>query len=445
MAEANAAKLKRDNAQYSGRFVLAYKWVALAVFGLSLFWGGFFTLQGHVFLAACEFLLAGIALLGWGLARGGRLATALLLTQLAFLVFVGSLCLVFDIPSAAAPRVSHIFFLVLALLGYLNFKRQHSRAQLALVGLSIVAFVVFASTTYSLPFARPIPDSVRLYGSWMNAAMATAMLIACVHALQVELERPDRKGQELKAALWNRQFELFYQPQVDRSGGIIGAETLLRWKHPRRGYVSPGEFIPQAEEAGVMGLIGQWVLENACRTLADWSRDPELARMTLSVNVSASQFLDENFEQLVMRMIERFEIDPALMKLEITESVMVDNIDLVAAKMQILRGIGLGMALDDFGTGYSSLGYIRRLPLTQLKIDRSFVQEVTENERSASLARSIIQLGRDLDLAVLAEGVETPEQFAVLRDGGCEEFQGFYFGRPMPLADFEQRLTRKAA
>jgi EAL domain-containing protein (putative c-di-GMP-specific phosphodiesterase class I) len=124
---------------------------------------------------------------------------------------------------------------------------------------------------------------------------------------------------------------------------------------------------------------------------------------------------------------------------------MVTNTELVAAKMQILRGIGVGMALDDFGTGYSSLGYLRRLPLTQLKIDRSFVQEVTENERSASLARSIIQLGRDLDLSVLAEGVETAEQFAFLREGGCEEFQGFYFGRPMPLAAFENGLVRKVA
>lgn len=445
MAVDTSAGAARSQAQYSGRFVLAYRWVALAVCGLSLFWGVLFTLQGNLALGFSEFILAGIALAGWALASSGRLATALLLTQLTFLVFVAVLSLVFDIPNANAPRVSHIFFLVLAVLGYLNFKRRHSRVQLAIVALSVLAFVAFAASNYSLPFAQPLPDAVRLYGSWVNAAMATAMLVACVHALQLELERPDRKGQELKAALWNRQFQLFYQPQVDREGRIIGAETLLRWKHPKRGYVSPGEFIPQAEEAGVMGLIGQWVLETACRTLADWSRDPQMAGLTLSVNVSASQFLDESFERSVMDVIALFDINPALLKLEITESVMVASLDLVAAKMQVLRGLGVGMALDDFGTGYSSLGYLRRLPLTQLKIDRSFVQDVTENERSAALARSIIHLGQDLELAVLAEGVETEAQFIFFRDGGCEEFQGFYFGRPMPLADFEQGLLRKAA
>ena len=445
MAAGDAARKIGSAAQYSGRFVLAYRWIALAVGVLSMFWAVFFALQGVWALSISQIAVTALAILSVTLASNRPLATALLFTQVAFLFSIVLLCLAFDVPSADVPRVSHIFLLVLALLGYLNFKRQPSALQLALIILCILGFVVLSSTSYAVPFAQPIPDTVRVHGAWLNAGVATLALVACVYFFQLELERPDRRGQELKAALWARQFELFYQPQVDRNGQMIGAEALLRWKHPVRGYVSPGEFIPQAEEAGLMSEIGQWVLETACRTLLQWSLRPETRSLTLSVNASASQFLDADFEQVVMRLLDRFAIDPRLLKLEITESVMMTSADMVVGKMQALRALGIGMALDDFGTGYSSLAYLRRLPLTQLKIDRSFVKEVNENERSASLARSIVQLGHDLDLCVLAEGVETAEQFAFLAESGCEEFQGFYFDRPLPLADLEAKLVREAA
>jgi EAL domain-containing protein (putative c-di-GMP-specific phosphodiesterase class I)/uncharacterized membrane protein len=445
LAEPKPQQASAQQTQYSRRFALAYQWVALVIAGLSLFWSLFFVTQGHAVLVISQLVLAGVSFASWALARNGKLTMAILLTQVVFLSFIAELCLLFDVPSAEVPRVSHIFLLPLALLGYLHFKHRPSKTQLVLIGLSLASFVLLASTSFALPFATPIGDEIRVYGAVLNAVVATLILAGCIFAFQMQVERPGRAGQELKSALWNRQFELFYQPQVDRSGRIIGAEALLRWKHPIRGYVSPGEFIPLAEDAGLMREIGHWVLETACQTLVRWRSNADLAQLALSVNVSASQFLDEDFEQSVLHVIDTFSIDPALLKLEVTESVMVTNTELVAAKMQILRSIGVGMALDDFGTGYSSLGYLRRLPLTQLKIDRSFVQEVTENERSASLARSIIQLGRDLDLSVLAEGVETAEQFAFLREGGCEEFQGFYFGRPMPLAAFEDGLIRKVA
>jgi len=445
LADLKPEQASAQQTQYSRRFALAYQWGALAIAGLSLFWSLFFLTQDHALLVFSQLVLAGVSFASWALARNGKLTMAILLTQVVFLSFIAELCLLFDVPSADVPRVSHIFLLPLALLGYLHFKHRPSRMQLVLIGLSLGGFVLLASTSFALPYAKPIGDEIRVYGAVLNSVVATLILAGCVFAFQMQVERPGRAGQELKSALWNRQFELFYQPQVDRSGRIIGAEALLRWKHPIRGYVSPGEFIPLAEDAGLMREIGHWVLEAACQTLVRWRSDTDLAQLALSVNVSASQFLDEDFEQSVLHVIDTFSIDPALLKLEVTESVMVTNTELVAAKMQILRGIGVGMALDDVVTVYSSLGYLRRLPLTQLKIDRSFVQEVTENERSASLARSIIQLGRDLDLSVLAEGVETAEQFVFLREGGCEEFQGFYFGRPMPLAAFEDVLVRKVA
>lgn len=442
---AGAARQTDEAARFSARFVLAYRWIAAAVGLLSLGWAIFFSVQGIWALTASQSVVALVAAVGIMLSARGRLATALLLTQVAYLFSIILLCLVFDVPSAEVPRVSHLFLLVLALVGYLNFKRQPSLLQKGLVGACVLAFVGLSSTSYALPFAQPIDDAIRTYGAWVNASVATLSLMACVYFFQLELQRPDQRGQELKAALRGHQFELFYQPQVDRAEKTTGAEALLRWKHPVRGYVPPGDFIPLAEEIGLMRELGFWVLETACRTLEAWSRHPETSQLTLSVNVSASQFLDEGFEQVVLQLVDRFAIDPRRLKLEITESVMMTSTDLVTAKMQILRSIGLGLALDDFGTGYSSLAYIRRLPLTQLKIDRSFVQDVTGNERSAAVARSVVQLGRDLDLDVLAEGVETRDQFVFLRDCGCEEFQGFHFGRPMPLADFENTLARRAA
>lgn len=445
MPDAGPAEKLVDETQYSARLILAYRYAALVVAGLSVFWAIVFAVLGNWVLSLSQVALTFVCITSWVLASTGRLTAALLLTQLTFFIYICGLCLVFDVPSADVPRVSHIFLLVLALLGYLNYKRHASAVQLVMVVVCGLAFIALSSSNYALPFADPIPDNVRYVGAWLNAAFASLMLAGCVYVFQLELERADRRVHELRLALWGRQFELFFQPQVNVLGHVTGAEALIRWKHPERGYVSPAEFVPIAEEAGLMNEIGHWVLETACRTLADWRRDADLRHLTLAVNVSASQFLDEDFEQSVVHLIDMFDIDPSLLKLEITESVMVTNTDQVVAKMQILRALGIGIALDDFGTGYSSLGYLRRLPLTLLKIDRSFVQEITENPRSAALVRSVISLGHDLGLTVLAEGVETQEQYVFLRENGCNDFQGFYFGRPVPLGEFEQALLRKVA
>lgn len=441
-----ATRLSRKlEAQYSARLVLAYKLAALSVAGLSLFWCLFFVVAGNWILAPAQLVLAIVCAISWLLAERGYFTRALLLSQLVFLVFILALCLMFDVPSETVPRVSHLFLPVLAMLGYLNFKRAPSGLQLGLIGTCIVAFVVLASTNYALPFAEPIAEEVRVFGAWMNAAAAALMLAGCIYVFQLELERSDHRVNALRAALWNREFEVFYQPQVDRNGETIGAEALLRWKPDGRGYVPPAEFIPQAEEAGLMSEIGAFVLETACRTLVGWSQHAETRHLTLSVNVSASQFHEEDFETSVVQMVERFKIDPRLLTIELTESVMVENTEMVATKMAVLRSIGIDMSLDDFGTGYSSLTYLRRLPLTQIKIDRSFVQDIIGNERNGALVRSIIQLGHDLELSILAEGVETQEQFVFLRDGGCQEFQGYLFGRPVPLAEFERGLLSHAA
>ncbi len=424
---------------------MAYKLTAGVVAAVSVTWGLIFVAFGNSALGLMQAATATFALLSWWLAHRGRLAKALLVTQAAFLMLIVMLCLVFDVPTAAVPRVSHLFLLVLALMGYLNYKRQPFRLQLGLIALSLLSFTALSSNSYSVPFAAPIPEEVRVVGSWFNAAIATLLLAGGAYLFQYELHQVDRRADPIRVAIWSKQFELFYQPQVDRSGSVIGAEALLRWKHPKRGYIAPAEFLPLAEEAGLMDELGMWVLEASCRTLIDWTRNPQTRHLTLAANVSASQFLNEDFEHKLMDLLDTFGVDPRRLKLEITETVMVTNTEQVAAKMQVLRSIGVGLALDDFGTGYSALGYLRRLPLSELKIDRSFVQDVTENERSAALARSIIQIGRDLGLGVLAEGVETEAQFQLLRESGCDAFQGYHFGRPVPLAEFEAGILVAAA
>ena len=248
----------------------------------------------------------------------------------------------------------------------------------------------------------------------------------------------------MRSAVRNNQLELYFQPQLDNARRIIGAEALLRWKHPRRGYIPPGDFIPIAEESGLMPLIGGWVLKEACRTLAAWQGDPALSRLTLAVNVSANQFNVTGFEQSVREAVELFNVDPAKLKLELTESVIISGVEPVVAKMNVLRASGIEFALDDFGTGYSSLSYLRQLPVSQLKIDRSFVQESLESPSGASLIRSIVRMGLELDLTVLAEGIETAAQHLFLLECGCQEFQGYYFGRPVSSEDFKAHVMSAA-
>ncbi|WP_051960883.1 putative bifunctional diguanylate cyclase/phosphodiesterase [Devosia riboflavina] len=434
-----------DTTKYSSRLILAYKISAAAVSALSVFWAAVFAVQGQPMLSLGQIFLTLLCLVSLKLANAGRVTTSLYVTQFALLAFVLGLCLMFDVPNGDLPRVSHLFLLPLALVGYINFKTNRSPIQAVLIGASLLGFIALSSTHYALPFAQPIADDIRIYGVWVNSIIATALSALCVYALQAEIERTDRLARNLADALWREEFELYYQPQVDRNGRRIGAEALLRWTPAGGKPISPAEFIPAAEQAGLMGRIGYWVLQQAMQTLADWAKNEETRHLTLSVNVSASQFLEDGFERSVLNLIETFGIDPTRLKIELTESVMVANPELVTAKMHVLRAVGIGMALDDFGTGYSSLGYLRQLPLTQLKIDRSFVQSMMENKRSAALVRSIVQMGLDLELDVLAEGVETREQVNFLTQNGCQAYQGFLFGRPVPLDDFMRPAAAAAA
>ncbi|UWZ84806.1 EAL domain-containing protein [Occallatibacter riparius] len=242
---------------------------------------------------------------------------------------------------------------------------------------------------------------------------------------------------DMRSALQNQEFSLHFQPQLDSSFHITGCEALLRWRHPQRGNVSPGEFIPLAESSGLIVDMGAWVLRTACRQLAYWGGQPHMRSLEMSVNVSPRQFLDKDFERLVANVVAESGADPRQLKLEITESVMMENIEETLSTMTALKALGIGFSLDDFGTGYSSLSQLKRLPLDQLKVDQSFVRGVEQAETDASIVRTIIGLGRELGLNVLAEGVETAQQYGFLKEHDCHSFQGFLFSPALPASQFE--------
>jgi diguanylate cyclase (GGDEF)-like protein/PAS domain S-box-containing protein len=245
--------------------------------------------------------------------------------------------------------------------------------------------------------------------------------------------------EDLRQAIRTNQFLLFYQPQMN-GARMVGAEALIRWKHPSQGLVTPGVFIPLAEETGMILPLGNWVIEQACRQISLWAKDHPMAGLTIAVNVSARQFQQPDFVRNVLAALDRTGADPQYLELELTESSLVDNVEEVIAKMTELKAHGLRFSLDDFGTGYSSLSYLKRLPLHTLKIDISFVRDILVDANSGVIAQTIIALGRAMGLAVIAEGVESEEQRDFLANLGCTSYQGYLFSRPLPAEDFERML-----
>jgi diguanylate cyclase (GGDEF)-like protein/PAS domain S-box-containing protein len=253
-------------------------------------------------------------------------------------------------------------------------------------------------------------------------------------AMRVALDATASLEADLRFALLRKELRLYYQPVVDVAGCITGVEALLRWMHPQRGLIGPADFIPQAEKSGLIVELGLWVLEQACMQLVAWAGDAATAHLTMAVNVSARQFRQQAFVVQVLQVLERTGADPRLLKLELTESMLLTDMDEVIARMTTLKAHGVGFALDDFGTGYSSLSYLKLLPIDQLKIDRSFVHDMLLTRHASSIVNAIVMLARSMDLEVVAEGVENRDQWSALEAIGCTAFQGYLFGRAEPAA-----------
>ncbi len=254
-------------------------------------------------------------------------------------------------------------------------------------------------------------------------------------ALQASVNARVALERDLRAAIRENQFSLFYQPQLDR-GLLTGAEALIRWNHPTRGLVSPQDFVPLAEETGLIFPMGSWVMETACMQIAAWASRKEGEHLSVAVNVSAREFRQPKFVDHVLTALDRAGANPKNLKIELSETMFGENIEDVITRMNKLRTYGVRFSLEDFGTGYSSMAYLKRLPLDQIKIDRAFVNDILKDPISGAIAQAIISFGKAMGLSVIAEGVETEEQRAFLAKLGCHSFQGYLFSHPLPLGRF---------
>ncbi len=291
-------------------------------------------------------------------------------------------------------------------------------------------------------FCRPIATEELLKHAdlALHQAKAAGRNAICFYdvAMQEAVNSRSDLLKDLRQAIKQEQFELHYQPQVDSANLIIGAEALVRWRHPKRGMVLPGEFIPLAEETELILPLGRWVMKAACAQLALWATDTATSLLTVAVNVSARQFRQADFVEEVQAILINCGALPERLKIELTESMLVDNVDEIIRKMTTLKILGVGFSLDDFGTGFSSLSYLKRLPLDQLKIDRSFVRDVLTDTNDAAIVKTVVALAQSLGLGVIAEGVETEAQRDFLRASGCHHYQGYLFCKPVPRDVFER-------
>ena len=259
-------------------------------------------------------------------------------------------------------------------------------------------------------------------------------------AMQAALEKRIELESQLRLALPQNQLQIYYQVQVDIARQIFGAEVLLRWEHPRQGLMLPTHFIPLAEDSGLIIPIGRWVLHSACQQLKNWENVSYANDIQLAVNVSAKQFRQPDFVVEVRDVLAQTGANPDLLKLELTESVVLDNVADTVEKMLALKEMGVRFSMDDFGTGYSSLAYLKQLPLSQVKIDQSFVRDIVIDPSDAAIVQTIIGMSNTLKLNVIAEGVETEAQFDFLRQSGCKLFQGYLFSQPVALDGLEKIL-----
>ncbi|MCF8210819.1 MAG: EAL domain-containing protein [Rhodoferax sp.] len=410
---------------------------------LGVAWGIYFTVLGMWPLVAMDLLLIcgglGGSLLTWH--NRDRPAAIVLFSTLFIVICV--IAVSFDVPTVQAPRTTHLYLLPLSVAALMAFRTSGVwlRHGIALAGL--VAFVILSASYGSMPSQYALPESVRATGAWVQTGASLSIFYAMLYLMQNDAISRSVLENDLRQAVAQDQFMLYFQPQLDAKGGVIGAEALIRWQHPERGLVMPGQFIEQAEQTGLILPIGHWVLEAACAQLRMWSNDSQLCQLRLAVNISQLQFRQVNFVPQVLGMIERYGIKASLLELEITESMLAQDLPDIIAKMTTLRASGVTFSLDDFGTGYSSLNYLKRLPLNQLKIDQSFVRDVLTDPNDASIARTVVTLGHGLGLSVIAEGVETLEQREFLLQSGCEYFQGYLFSRPVPSDDFTQFVKQR--
>ena len=408
-------------------------------------WGLFFGIARQWHLVALDLVLVIGALLVVTLTRRDRVRGASIVLFVVLFFVVSVIALVFDVPNARVPRSTHFYLLPLGAAALLAFRSDSFWLRHGVALGCLLAFGLLAGTQETPLPGYALSDTVRMGGVWVQIAASLVTLYALLHIMQNEVaNRPDLEN-DLRQAIGRKQLQLHFQPQLNADGHIVGAEALLRWNHPRLGIVMPGEFIELAEQTGLILPIGLWVLQGACAQLRVWGGQSRMRHLRLAVNISPSQFRQLDFVPQVLALIERYQIDASRLELELTESMLVHDMEDIIAKMSVLRAAGVSLSLDDFGTGYSSLNYLKCLPLNCLKIDQSFVRDVSNNPGDAAIVRMVLALGQSLNLEVIAEGVETEAQRQFLLDNGCAVFQGYLFSHALPANDFQDYVRRHGA
>ena len=407
-------------------------------------WGTFFLFQHNWPLAGLDALVIALSVLSVVLVRRGRMRLSMFIYMgvvYALLCFSSAML---DIPTPEVPRSMHLFLLPLAVCSVLLLRNERPLLRHGLPLLYLATFCLFDVTNAHLRSPWALSDSIREVGIWIDQALSLLFLYGGIVVIVTDVTERRGAEVELRNALIRGELLLHYQPQVCENGRVIGAEALVRWKHPTRGLVPPNDFIPLVESAGLMIPMGDWVMRSACLQLVRWHASPVLRECSIAVNVSASQFAEPEFVQRVLAILHETGARASRLKLELTESALAEDIDDVMRKMTELKGHGVRFSLDDFGTGFSSLSYLRKLPLDQLKIDQSFVRNILRSNADVSIAKTVVELGRSLELDVIAEGVETQEHLRFLAAMGCIQYQGFFFSKPLPIADFERFVASTA-
>lgn len=410
-------------------------WSLITLCGM---WAAYYLCHGKWLLLACHVILTGLGIYALILINAGRERLVAITMAHVLLVMLSVICWM-DVPTQEVPRSVHMYFLPVAAGASLIFRKENLYLRLILPFTLLACCLVFASSHIGIINPELIADQeIRLVGAWVNNLAALAILGVAFIVMQTDITTRHSLYADMREALAQGHFRLHYQPQVDAEGHVFGAEALLRWQHPVRGMIPPGVFIAAAEETGLIQPIGTWVLKEACAQLVKWSTVPTMAHLSISVNVSASQLRQPDFVQEVMEIVSRSGATPAHLKLELTESVLAKDVDTTIEKMKALRAFGISWSLDDFGTGYSSLTYLKHLPFEQLKIDQSFVRDLLTNESDKAIVETLVVLSKNLNMMLIAEGVETIEQLHYLLSKGCMKYQGYLFSKPLAIEAFEQ-------
>jgi len=406
-------------------------------------WGGYFWLIGMGIPARVNLFGSLLGAAGLGLLWLRLPRSAALLFIATGLMVVGVLAVMADIPDVAVPRTLHLLLIPMAIAAV--FLTQHETPGLRL-GLPILIFAAFCAISGLPPSGEVSMMSLaqRQSGAAINAVLTSALVYVLLLIMLREAREKSAMERDFARALASRQLQVFLQAQCTADGRIVGAEALMRWQHPRRGFVSPAEFVPVAEASGLIVPAGEFVLAEVCQMLERWQSDPALREIAVAVNVSPAQLFSGETTRRLQDLVPAPLAEARLVKFELTESLFVHDFDAVQSLIQGIRSQGIRISLDDFGTGYSSLSYLKKLPLDQLKVDQSFVRDMPQDDGACKIARTIVQLGSDLDLEVIAEGVETAEQVAALTAMGCRMFQGYLFARPVPVEAFEALVRERA-